>query len=133
MIKYLASFAITLTTFVIIDLVWLMWLARATYVVEIGQLLRKTPNLPAAAVFYLLYAAGLVIFAVSPAVKENSPLLALWLGFALGLVAYGTYDLTNLAVLTGFTTRIAVIDMIWGTVLSGVVAALAAKIVLHFA
>ena len=132
MTKYISSFAITLTAFVFIDLVWLMWLARATYVAEIGQFLRKAPNLPAAAVFYVLYAAGLVVFAVSPAVKENSPLLALWLGGALGLVAYGTYDLTNLAVGTGFTTRIALIDMIWGTALSGVVAVLTAKVVVQF-
>ena len=120
MTKYLASFAITLTAFVLIDLVWLMGLARATYVAEIGPLLRKVPNLPAAGVFYLLYAAGLVIFAVSPAVKDHSPLLALWLGGALGLVAYGTYDITNLSTLKNWSVTVTLADLAWGTALTAV-------------
>ena len=49
-------------------------------------------------------------------------------GAILGLIAYGTYDLTNLAVMKGFTTRIAIIDMIWGTVLTGAVSGITAAI-----
>ena len=123
MTKYIFTYLATLVTFVAIDLVWLMWLARPTYVAEMGNLLKKEPHLAAAVAFYLLYAAGLVFFAVVPGIRAGSTLYALFLGAALGLVAYGTYDLTNLSVVEGFNWRIAMIDLIWGTALSGVVAA----------
>ena len=124
MTKYAFAYVATLVSFVLIDLVWLMWVARSTYVAEMGTLLRKEPQLPAAIAFYLLYAAGLVFFAVVPGLKSGSALQALFLGAALGLVAYGTYDLTNLSVVEGFNLRIALIDLLWGTFLSGIAAAL---------
>ena len=124
MTRYIATYIITLFSFVAIDLVWLMWLARPTYVAEMGNLLRKEPQLFAAAAFYLLYAAGLMFFAVSPGLKAGSIVYAMFVGAALGLVAYGTYDLTNLSVVEGFNLRIALIDLVWGTVLSGTTAAL---------
>ena len=124
MTKYIFAYVATLASFVLIDLVWLMWVARSTYVAEMGTLLRKEPQLPAAIAFYLLYAAGLMFFAVVPGLKSGSALQALFLGAALGLVAYGTYDLTNLSVVEGFNLRIALIDLLWGTFLSGIAAAL---------
>lgn len=128
MTRYFLSYLITLFVFVAIDLVWLMWLARSTYVAEIGSLLRKEPLLIPAIAFYLLYSAGLVFFAVSPGLKADSIVQAMVLGAFLGFIAYGTYDLTNLAVLNGFTVRIAMIDMVWGVVLTGTTAALAVAI-----
>ncbi len=124
MTKYIFAYIATLTSFVAIDLVWLMWLARSTYVAEMGNLLRKEPQLVAAVAFYLLYAAGLMFFAVSPGLKAGSVMHAMFLGAALGLVAYGTYDLTSLSVVEGFNLRIALIDLVWGTILSGATAAL---------
>jgi uncharacterized membrane protein len=123
MIKYAFSYILTLISFVAIDLFWLMWLARPTYIVEMGSLLRKEPRLAAAIAFYILYAAGLMFFAISPGLKSGSTLHGLFLGAALGLVAYGTYDLTNLSVMEGFNMRIACIDLAWGTALSAVTAA----------
>lgn len=123
MTKYIFMYLATLVTFVAIDLVWLMWLARPTYVAEMGSLLKKEPQLAAAVAFYLLYAAGLVFFAVVPGIRVGSILYALFLGAGLGLVAYGTYDLTNLSVVEGFNWRIAMIDLAWGTALSGAVSA----------
>ena len=67
---------------------------------------------------------GLTYFAIMPALNGRAILQALALGAGLGLVAYGTYDLTNLAVVKGFGTKIALLDLAWGTVLSGVSAAL---------
>ena len=123
MTKYIFAYLATLVTFVAIDMVWLMWLARPTYVAEMGSLLKKEPQLAAAVAFYLLYAAGLVFFAVVPGIRTGSTLNALFLGAALGLIAYGTYDLTNLSVVEGFNWRIAMIDLAWGTALSGAFAA----------
>ncbi len=118
----IAAYAMTLVLFVAIDLVWLMGPGRPFYVAEIGSLLRGQPNLPAAIAFYVLYAFGLCYFAVMPGFKAGLPWQALVQGALLGLIAYATYDLTNLAVVNGFTTRIALIDMFWGSLLSGAVA-----------
>lgn len=110
--------------FLLIDMVWLLWLGRSLYVSEIGDILRQPPNMGAAAAFYVLYVTGLMIMVIWPAVQSQSVVQGLIYGALLGLIAYGTYDLTNLAVMKGFTTKIAVIDMIWGTVLTGAVSAL---------
>jgi uncharacterized membrane protein len=132
MAKYILTYFITLATFVAIDLVWLMWIARSTYVAEMGTMLRKEPQLVAAFIFYFLYAAGLMYFAVAPALKLDSVTQGLMLGAVLGLVAYGTYDLTALSVINGFNTKIAVIDLIWGAALSGTSAAIAVAIARKF-
>jgi len=114
--------------FLVIDMVWLLWLGRGFYVSEIGDLLRQPPNFGAAGAFYALYVTGLMVMVVWPAVQGGSIGQAMLYGAVLGLVAYGTYDLTNLAVMKGFTTRIALIDMAWGTALTGAVSAIAASI-----
>ena len=110
--------------FLAIDMVWLLWLGRSIYVTEIGDILRQPPNMAAAGSFYILYITGLMIMVIWPAFKAQSVVQGLTYGALLGLIAYGTYDLTNLAVMKGFTTKIAIIDMIWGTILTGSVAAL---------
>jgi len=114
--------------FLAIDMVWLLWLGRSFYVAEIGDLLRQPPNFGAAGAFYVLYVTGLMVMVIWPAVQGGSVGQAVLYGAVLGLVAYGTYDLTNLAVMKGFTTRIAIIDMVWGTVLTAAVSGLTAAI-----
>lgn len=114
--------------FLLIDMVWLLWLGRSFYVSEIGDLLRQPPNMGAAGAFYILYVTGLMVMVVWPAVQGGSVGQAVLYGAILGLIAYGTYDLTNLAVMKGFTTKIAVIDMIWGTVLTGAISGITAMI-----
>lgn len=129
MTKTLLTYVVTLIAFVAIDMIWLVWLARPTYVAEIGDLLRKQPNLGAALAFYFMFAAGLVFFAVMPSLKAGSMIQALALGAALGFVAYGTYDLTNLSVMNGFGLKIAMIDLAWGTVLSAITSLIAYVVV----
>jgi len=110
--------------FLAIDMVWLLWLGRSIYVTEIGEILRQPPNMAAAGAFYILYVTGLMVMVIWPAFQAQSVQQALLQGAILGLIAYGTYDLTNLAVMKGFTTKIAIIDMVWGMVLTGAVSAL---------
>ena len=114
--------------FLVIDMIWLLWLGRSFYVSEIGDLLRQPPNIGAAGAFYIVYVTGLMVMVVWPAVQAGSVGQALLYGAALGLVAYGTYDLTNLAVMKGFTTKIAIIDMAWGTILTGLVSGITVTI-----
>ena len=132
MTKIIITYLITLVAFVAIDMVWLVWLARATYVAEIGDLLRKQPNFAAALAFYLVFAAGLVFFAVSPGLKSGSLFQTMALAAALGFVAYSTYDLTNLSVMNGFGVKIAIIDLLWGTCLSAITSAVAYLLVSKF-
>ena len=47
---------------------------------------------------------------------------ALLAGLVLGLVAYGTYDLTNLSTLKNWPLSVSLIDLAWGTVLTGAAA-----------
>ncbi len=132
MITFAFAFIACLVIFLGLDMIWLLWLGRPYYVNEIGPLLRAQPNLTAALAFYLVYAAGLTFFAIMPGLKAASPFMALGYGAIFGFVAYATYDLTNLAVMSGFTMRIALIDMAWGSVLSATTAWLTSRVVGFF-
>lgn len=128
MTQWIILWVVAAVLFLAIDMVWLLWLGRGFYVGEIGDLLRQSPNMGAAGAFYVLYVTGLMVMVVWPAVQGASLGQAVLHGAILGLVAYGTYDLTNLAVMKGFTARIAMIDLAWGTVLTAVVAGVTATI-----
>lgn len=112
----------TLALFLVIDMVWLGVVAREFYSRQIGFLLTDNVNWAAAIIFYLLFVYGLVVFAISPALLAKSAVKALKLGGLFGLICYATYDLTNLATLSGWPVLVTVVDMVWGTVLGGLVA-----------
>jgi uncharacterized membrane protein len=84
-----------------------------------GDLLREQPGLGIAGLFYAVYVGGIVLFAVLPSQSWRSALL---LGLALGVVAYGTYDFTNLATLRRWPVGLALVDLAWGSVLTGLAA-----------
>jgi uncharacterized membrane protein len=123
MTRYLWAFVATLLAMLVLDAVWLGLLARDLYQEGIGPLMRAQPLWAAALAFYLMYAAGLVWFAVRP--QRDQPLVrrAALAGALLGLVAYGTYDLSNLATLNGWPVHIVLVDMVWGAVVSAASAA----------
>jgi uncharacterized membrane protein len=128
-LHYIIVFAI----FLAIDAAWLMTAGRTFYVSEIGGLLRPEPNLAVAFAFYALYSLGLLIFVIEPGLNRPGIWPAVVTGGLFGLVAYATYDMTNLATLKGFTWRVAAIDMIWGTVLSASVTFLSLQIIKRIA
>jgi uncharacterized membrane protein len=117
-------FLITIVIFTVIDFIWLGLVAKNIYHDQVGKLLLKKPNLPAALVFYALYAIGVMYFCVLPAMSSHNAYWAQGTGMLFGLFAYGTYDLTNLATLKGWTTKIAILDLSWGVILTGSVAGL---------
>ncbi len=120
---FLQTYAAALATFLLLDFAWLGLVARGFYRQQLGQLMAPEVRWGAAILFYLLFVAAVVVFAVLPAVERGSLGRALVLGGFFGLVAYATYDLTNLAVLRGFPTLMAVVDMAWGCLLTAAVAA----------
>lgn len=117
-------YLIALVFFLIIDLVWLGVIAKNLYQKEIGALLLDNPNWIAAIIFYLLFLVGLVYFVINPAiVNEDFTKLLISAAF-FGFITYATYDLTNLATLDGWSIKITIIDLIWGTFLSTAVSVL---------
>jgi len=117
---YVVAYIATAVIFLGLDAIWLSQIALGMYRQELGSLLLDKPNLPIAAAFYLLYVAGIVILAVIPALGDGGWIKALLLGAVLGLVAYGTYDITNLSTLKGWSTKLALIDIAWGAGLTAV-------------
>lgn len=105
----------------VLDFVWLGVVAKKLYYGEMGNLLLAKPQMTAALAFYVIYVVGVVMFVVQPALAKNSLAYAAGYGALFGLVAYATYDLTNLAVLKGYSVKIALIDMLWGMVLTAAV------------
>ncbi len=114
-------YLIALIIFVIIDGIWLGFIAKDLYKKEIGHLLASNPNWIAAVIFYLLFLVGLVYFVINPGVEKESIINVLISGALFGLLTYSTYDLTNLATLKEWPLKITIIDLIWGTSLSTIV------------
>ena len=119
MLSYGVRYGVVLLTLVVGDLLWLSYFARTVFRPTLGPMLRDPPIWTAAALFYLLYALGVVIFAVGPAFRLASWRTAIAYGALFGFFAYMTYDLTNLATIRVWTVRLAVMDVIWGTFVSG--------------
>ena len=92
---YLKLYVCAFVGFLAIDMVWLAVVARGFYRRQLGFLLSDQPNWWAAIAFYLLFVAGLLVFAVVPGLQAGSLRRALLLGGFFGLVTYATYDLTN--------------------------------------
>lgn len=102
----------------VIDAFWLTFMGRALYRPILGDILLDGFRIAPAIVFYLLYVLAIQVFAVAPAVRSGSVMTALAYGAFLGLVCYGTYDLTNHATLKAWTTTLTVVDMAWGAFLT---------------
>jgi uncharacterized membrane protein len=113
----------TLVVLVVLDFLWLSNALNFLYRPKIGPLLAEKPQMGAAAVFYILYAVGLSVLVLRPALASGGPVTALWTGALFGLVAYGTYNLTNQATLKGWSPVVTVVDMGWGAAVTAVAAA----------
>ncbi|MCG6925925.1 MAG: DUF2177 family protein [Acidobacteria bacterium] len=121
MAQYAKIYVAALVGFLAIDMLWLGVLARGFYHRHLGFLFADQVNWWAAFSFYLLFVAGVLVFAVAPALQAGSLSRALLLGGLLGLLTYGTYDLTNLATVKSWPPVVTLVDMAWGTVLSAAV------------
>jgi uncharacterized membrane protein len=126
-IAYLAS----LLTMGVLDGAWLSFATSKLYKPGIGHLMASKPVIPAAILFYLLYAAGVTYLITLPALSTG-PGSAFIRGAVLGLIAYGTYDLTSLAILNNWPLNVTIADMIWGTILTGTTAAIATAVTSKF-
>ena len=121
--KYAAPYGIALVIFLALDALWLGLVARGFYAERMGELMADPPRWGVAALFYAVYIVGLVYFAISTGMNGGGWQTAALNGALYGFFCYLTYDATNLAVLKGYDPLLAVVDTIWGTVLTGTVSA----------
>ena len=121
---YVKLYGLTVPVFFIIDLIWLGVVAKSFYQKNLKYILSPNVNWTAAIIFYLIYIAGILIFAVLPAVAKDSLRHAAVWGALFGFFTYATYDLTNLALLKDWPIIIVIVDILWGVVLCSAVATL---------
>tara|TARA_B100000575_G_C22722425_1_gene434213 strand:+ start:172 stop:576 length:405 start_codon:yes stop_codon:yes gene_type:complete len=119
MSKYLIAYAGAGCVFLLLDAVWLIYITKNFYKNEIGQLLLENPKFFIAGVFYVVFIFGIVFFAVIPANQDGSVVNALLCGIFLGLLCYGTYELTNYATLKDWSLRVVIVDILWGGFVTG--------------
>ena len=120
--RYVLLYLATVPVFFVIDLLWLGLVARDFYRDQLGSLMADQIVWPVAILFYLLFIAGLVYFAVRPSLDDGGWRRALLLGAAFGFFTYMTYDLTNLATLQDWPATLTAVDIAWGTFLGATVA-----------
>lgn len=123
-LSFVKLYLMTLPIFFFFDMIWLGYIAKNFYRKNLAFVLSPEVNWPAAAAFYLIYIAGILFFAVAPALERASPVRALVWGGLYGFFTYATYDLTNMALIKGWPLKVVVVDILWGISLCAVVSAL---------
>ena len=117
--KSVTAFIATGLGFAAVDSIWLVTMSTRLYKPEIGELMAENFRLGPAIVFYLLYIAGILIFAVQPALASGKWQTALVQGALFGFFCYMTYDMTNYATLKVWSLKVTILDLMWGTFLTG--------------
>lgn len=130
--QYLIAYVAAAVVFGALDAVWLGWAGPKLYRPALGDLLATQFRLAPALVFYVLYLAGMVWFAIRPGLAQGIGAAALN-GAILGAMCYMTYDLTSQAVMARWPVHVTVIDVIWGTFATTVAATAATWVALKFA
>ena len=100
--------------FLIIDIIWLSFAVKSFYRPNIGHLLLDKPVMWAAAMFYIIYVFGIGVVIIEPSINLDNTFSFLVKAFVFGLVAYGTYNLTNMATIKGWSPSVVFVDMLWG-------------------
>jgi uncharacterized membrane protein len=122
--SYFIAYVATGVVFLAIDAIWLTFATQRLYRPLMGDMLVESFRFVPAMLFYLIYIAGIVVFAIAPAMESGRWITATAYGAFLGLFAYATYDLTNQATLRDWPVMITIIDMLWGTFLTAFAATL---------
>lgn len=129
--KYLQIYGGTAGVMLVLDMLWLGFIAKSWYQQGIGHLMADQPNLAIGALFYLLFPLGLVIFAVLPTGDDAGWTKAALMGALFGFFAYATYDITNLATLRDWPLKLSIMDVAWGSLVSGLAAGAGKAVQIH--
>jgi len=117
LIVYICTFLV----FIVIDLIWLGFIARSFYRKQLSNLIAGKVKWIPALVFYFIYIIGVLLLVIVPAFDKASPSYAVLKGALLGFVSYSTYDLSNMATLKNWSIKVVFADIIWGTILTATV------------
>lgn len=130
--KWIIAYISAAIIFGLLDAMWLNWAGPNLYQPTIGDIMADDINLGAAGVFYFLYLAGMVWFAIKPGLESGKVSTALLNGGLLGGLCYATFDLTSQAVFKVWATHVTVADIIWGMFATGITSATATFVTLRF-
>jgi uncharacterized membrane protein len=125
--KYIILFGVTTAIFFLIDMIWLGAVAKNFYREKLAFVFTGEVNWAAAFIFYFIYIVGILYFVVIPGTIHHDWQKVLLSGAFLGLLCYATYDLTNMATIKQWPLSVVIVDILWGTVLTGTVSLLAWK------
>ena len=125
MMAYLTAYLVCALVMGGLDFLWLSNTSASLYHRDLGPLLAENPNMTVAVIFYLVFIVGILIFAVRPALAGGDWRIAALYGALFGFFAYATYDLTNFATMKVWTLRVTLLDIAWGTFLTGAAASAA--------
>lgn len=130
--KIVILYIATLIIFLAVDVVGIKTIIRPVFEKHIGSLLADPLRFGPAAAFYAFYIVGVLYFVSVPALRDDAPVQALLAGIFLGLMCYGTYEFTSLAILRDWTWNQVVTDTLWGGFLTGASAWAGVMIVRYF-
>jgi len=122
--RILLIYAVSIPVFFVVDMIWLGVIAKGFYRKALEPLLTPNINWTAAIIFYFLFLAGILIFAILPGMEKRSLGYTVLMAALFGFIAYATYDLTNLATLRDWPLMLSIVDMLWGSFLSASTAAI---------
>lgn len=114
LLQLVKLYFLTLPVMLVLDGVWLMFIAKSFYKKHLGYLMTNNPNWIAITIFYLTFVIGIIILATLPAVEKKSLITALTLGALIGFISYGAYDFTNWATIKNWPVIVVIIDIAWG-------------------
>lgn len=120
--EVIRNYFITFGVYLIIEMLWLGILAKNLYEKYIGHLMAAKPNIIVSLIYFVIVIAGLIFFAINPALEKSSINYAFFAGAVFGLMSYATYSMTNLATLKDWPALITVVDVMWGTILNSLTA-----------
>ena len=123
MMTYIIAYGIVTLIFFLLDFLWLGVIAKNFYADQLGNMMLDSPKLGIAAVFYMSYTIGIVVFAIKPALENDSVMNAVLYAALFGFLAYGTYDFTNMATLKRWPVKMSIVDLCWGTTVTVISAA----------
>ncbi len=133
MMAFLIAYGVCVLVMGGLDFFWLTTASQGLYQKDLGALLADNPNMVVAVIFYVIYILGIQIFAVRPALATGDWKTAALFGALFGFFCYATYDLTNMATMKVWTLRVTLLDIAWGTILTGITASAGAWAALRFA
>ena len=119
---YVKLFIISMLVFFILDMTWIGYIAKGMYFKSYANWLRLNNGglLPvwwAIVIIYALFAFATLTFVVP--LSQSSLISAFFYGAALGVVIYGVYDFTCVAIFKDWPVMMAFVDWLWGTILCG--------------